>query len=1673
MAEVNQNSFLLVSFPDSIKTTALIDSGSSRNLISAHFLHSSKYLSALPVFVLGQEIKLITGSNQQITVASYIKPTMYINSQNGSKQSYITPFFILSVPLQINLIIGLEFLRQVRASLNFDTSKLFIPDSGIPVKATKGVSLLPGKRAKLKVRIEGTPLQVNNIYMVHMMQFYIAFSFENFLIHFNNGEGYLPFHNDTEETMRVPAGTTVGHARIPESDRGACYMHMEHTHEHEVELFHPNIPLSTSQKQTVSEHIYTSLQQHTTSNDTLSSQTDVKDFNFVIIDKGQQVFDFEPSHNPVEMEQMSREEIYTDNSKRCVWLSPDDERLYLTDFEIITQNIDLSDSSLNQDQRQQVMDLCIRCSPVFSLRQEIGCVRRFTVDLTTDFKESLAGQSRPYVTNYEQQQYLNKAIDRLIDLGILEYGMAQNNSSIFLVPKQGHTKENPNYRIVVDLRRTNSASIQIQRPVTTLRDFAQKIGRIKVNYIVNIDLAEAFHSISITEQSKSLLGCVTTAGHRSVRYATLPMGYRNSSCYFIEILTIILGELPREMHDNYFFYFDDLVIFGRDFQCFIAVIEAIFKLFIKHGLVLGIKKINFCPKQGVQFLGFNIKPDGQGRPQLLITPKRVAAIKGMKIPTGRKAVKGILGALNYVSSFIPNFRLIVEPLQALLKKNAPFHWDEPQQKAWEQIIHCLSHPPILHCPSDNPAAIFVLSTDASRQGAGGMLQQLIPADDPKGSPQLVIIGYCSRSFTNLSVNSYSVLELELMGLYFAVTYFKNYLTHKRFLCLSDHSALIAIFENKTGSLLPTTRVMRIISKLIQYNMKIIHVSGNQSQIQIPDLLSRIENMEWTNQGQDIIPFPVNDKDYSLNAALSTVSCPIPPQIKPQHLQTQNVQVVPERNTLFTFTVDHNDHITNTQAETACPMMTRSKTAALAASRPALSPITIPPQSPAAATTKTQSSINKQAPISAVLRSSMPMGVTSTQNESRGHTEVSDLTVKGLNVNAGKAVTQTLTSQADPTIKRDVMPQSCATTHTEPLVTSVQKLSDYGHKLFSDKVTFLSKFPTQKELEKQLQSVFQHNFGSMRFPEDPRVLAKEQAIDPYFTHIHAYLKSDRLPQNARHAKQVLAKSQCFALFDDLLFWVSGSAHKQQDIQILLCIPEKYIFTVIEYFHFTRLKCHIRINKLYATIKSYFYIHNLYKYVYDYVASCMACQRTFADSQADKNREFNPQLTLEYAPFQSISYDIKFLFPSATGEKYLFVAQCMITRFIVVVPLKTRTVEEIAEAFLKHIVLPYFVPSVIISDKEAAFTSKLIQTLCTKLAISTKFILPYAHSSLRSERTIRSVMQLLTTSLETHPLEWPRLAQFAARAYNLSPFLSFGYSPHYLVFLRKERDLFSQPIKFPTLTLSSLEEYVRLLEKRFALMSKIILKADKELKLKSKQRQLYGAKKLAKYHKGDIVFLLSPQHVTFCKNRRLGMAYVGPLQIVEQNSNSTFSLATLYNNILPSTYHISRLKRAYIRHPNGGKVHTMNDFKEILNERQASLLRLDPQKYTSMVDGEIEIAPPSLNVFQEDIPQPRAIGGERFNLLMTYLEQNEETAPQVCQFCVDLPAKIVKWRWWGGELQALIQINMPGPTRVWYQVSQHPVLICHFEKTSRCTGSLSRFRRTASGQVNKTIPWSLLS
>ena len=236
-------------------------------------------------------------------------------------------------------------------------------------------------------------------------------------------------------------------------------------------------------------------------------------------------------------------------------------------------------------------------------------------------------------------------------------------------------------------------------------------------------------------------------------------------------------------------------------------LREVFQLLQSSGLKLKPAKCDLLKKE-VVFLGHIVGVNGI-RPN----PKLIDAVKKWVEPTTVKQVQQFLGLCNYYRRFVYQFSEIASPLTKLTEKKADFHWDQECRVAFDGLKEALCEAPVLAYPRSS--GLFIVDTDASNTGVGGVLSQL--QDDEEK-----VIWYASKKLSRAQ-RQYCVTRRELLAAVIFLQEFRHYILGQEFILRTDHNSLRWIFTFKS----PQGQLSRWLEVLSQYNFKIIHREGKK------------------------------------------------------------------------------------------------------------------------------------------------------------------------------------------------------------------------------------------------------------------------------------------------------------------------------------------------------------------------------------------------------------------------------------------------------------------------------------------------------------------------------------------------------------------------------------------------------------------------------------------------------------------------------------------------------------------------------------------------------------------------------------------------------------------------------------------------------------------------------
>ena len=258
-----------------------------------------------------------------------------------------------------------------------------------------------------------------------------------------------------------------------------------------------------------------------------------------------------------------------------------------------------------------------------------------------------------------------------------------------------------------------------------------------------------------------------------------------------------------------------------------------------------------------------------------------------------------------------------------------------------------------------------------------------------------------------------------------------------------------------------------------------------------------------------------------------------------------------------------------------------------------------------------------------------------------------------------------------------------------------------------------------------------------------------------------------------------RSTQFSVVDGIVYKIQKDvAYKPQTM--LIYVPKELRQEVLKWAHDIPIAGHRGVRKTEARLKTVAFWPGSAADIKQYINTCETCCR-FKPSY-DKHA---PILRFNNAtrPFERVHIDLVMLERSNAGHKYILTVIDAMTHFLVAVPLRTKTTQEVTAALIQHVVLPFGVMDTIISDNGAEFTSEIFKNVIKDQKIEHRTVAIYKPSiNGLVERVNKSIVSILISLVKDNPKTWTDMLPAAVAAYNGSYSATLNETPQFLMFLR---------------------------------------------------------------------------------------------------------------------------------------------------------------------------------------------------------------------------------------------------------------------------------------------------
>ena len=1463
--------------PGSPKSTALIDTGSSKCLITIKTVRESDYLSSCQIRTLEKPVGFVIGDGSKMFYSRIIDFELQVQGHKAKMSAFIVPNLG-----GYHLIIGMDFLSATGAILDFRRHIIRLRKQKIQVKPCRKYKVAPNSQCFVMIKANlPTAIKTKDVLISaspHFQKIAPAFC----LVKVKKGTALIKVSNITDKTVNLSKHMSLGY--INTNDLGLMYSEPDSEISKE---YLGSIKLTTPGKDV--EHILT------------NSRVD-------------------------------RNALRTEKMERYPFLDEEDPKLSLTDAEIVSKDISLDNSRLSSKGKAELKKILIKHSDAFALHSEVGTCTDSNIKF--ELKENNGLFIRPYVTSPADKEVMLKEVEKLVKMGILKKARTSYLSPLLLV-RHPVTKKP---RVVTDFRKLNELIKKEHVPVPMARDAVDAIGRSEAKFITILDIKAAYHSLLLAAECQDFTGVCPFPGGPTYKYSRVPMGLRISGSQFNQYMENIMDRDLPNWRDFLFIIQDDMAIHSKTEQEHIRHIEKVLKVIKNHGLKLAADKAQIA-LNSITYMGFIITYDRNGNPVMKAEKKKSEAIEKFPQPKCVKDVRSLAGMVNYLAKFLPKLQDIMKPIYHLTKKSAKFEWGPEQQKSFELLKHYLQKAPVLHMPTS--VGEFVVYSDTSKVATGASLWQvqdgeekLIAYHSKSLPPSAARWSISELELTGLYYNLVG-FKHALKGTYFqakvdhsALTYiwkartepptqrlkkileklqdFNFDLSYEKGINLKIADALS---RNPANDDVPGSPIAPIAFVDVAK-----HLLGSESQ----EMLR--ENIE-----EDLVDKPYRPGNHSYIVTRSKSQANKEALTPAGDFSTKRSKGTPSNTTSCTKKQAPVEVSSEPKRSRVPPTRLRYDIPGGETTR------VVKPVSFSESTSDNRirdfirqsrenvSSVPTPIVVERETRQTLPTSVPNTfvENES--------LKYKGHRRSPSDIIDQ---ERDRNIVDMDIMPETEEIYVPDSNETRPKSMAP----LFSDVQHIKYKFPKQREIDPLLKIIKDRAISDFNINVKQKELKLEQRKDASYRDIIRYLSCDLLPSDKKSAKSIMHRAEDYTLVDDILFRVPTQQKDGKPERIQLCVPESLINTILDCHHTSILGGHQGVTRTCEELRRKYYFRNMLARVNEYIASCSLCQehRDPVKKLFPMKRRLHP----DWSPFKYLSIDVKTMYPSKSGFKGILVCVCECSHFMEAFPLRTGTGIEIAEILTQNIFLKHGIPTQIAFDCARNFQNELVDHILKAMNVRVKFINPSAHHSHKVERYIYTLQEYLIRQLRSNGDLWDLYLNAAVSCHNTTatPSLS-NYSPYYIRYLQHPPSMDQLEIPPISHARPNVEQYVELLRKRQQFIKENMIKlreTDQE-----KQRVITSQKaNIKEFEVGDIVYLSSPTHSELVTtSKKICLKWVGPYIIYNMLNSTNVILQTLDCNIISTVVSTHRLKHASIKTKDGTILRTKKDIVDSLSSRES--------------------------------------------------------------------------------------------------------------------------------------------
>jgi len=312
---------------------------------------------------------------------------------------------------------------------------------------------------------------------------------------------------------------------------------------------------------------------------------------------------------------------------------------------------------------------------------------------------SVPVRQRQYRLNPQYSTLVKKELDKLLEADFI-YPILSSEwvSPIVVAPKPPGPKGEFQIRLCQDYRKLNAATRKDHHPLPFSDMILDKVaGSERFSFL---DGYAGYNQIHIRPEDQSKTTFTTEWG--TFAFRRMPFGLCNAPATFQRAMMVIFQDFLQDFMEV---FIDDFCVYGTSAD-HPKHLEKTFARCRQAGLALQAEKCFLAMTEGI-LLGHKISKKG-----IEVDYDKIAVVLTLEIPGNLRELRGFLGCVGYYRRFVEGYSRIAACLTHLLRKDAPYEWNEKRQEAFQTLKDRLMHAPMLSPPDwDKP---FHVDVDVSK-----------------------------------------------------------------------------------------------------------------------------------------------------------------------------------------------------------------------------------------------------------------------------------------------------------------------------------------------------------------------------------------------------------------------------------------------------------------------------------------------------------------------------------------------------------------------------------------------------------------------------------------------------------------------------------------------------------------------------------------------------------------------------------------------------------------------------------------------------------------------------------------------------------------------------------------------------------------------------------------------